>query len=115
MTKKLIYIAVFGILAGISACSNQGAYSEDEKKNQDSTDEQRIEDKFKDLEQPAGADSGSAQPQDKPQPGANSMPQGHPVPPPAESNGEEQSTPGKQVIHTGVGTSVTIETPKGGK
>jgi len=115
MTKKLIYIAVFGILAGISACSNQGAYSEDEKKNQDSTDEQRIEDKFKDLEQPAGTDSGSAQPQDKPQPGSSSMRPGPPVTPPPQNPGSIENPPGKQVLHTGVGTSITVETPKGGK
>lgn len=65
MNKKLFFTISAGLILSISACSNQGAYSEEEKKSQDSSDQERIEDKFKELEG-QGTDSGSIKMNDQP-------------------------------------------------
>lgn len=49
--KKIAFILGLAVLTFSAGCSGEGAYSEDEKKEQDSTDSERHEDKFEKMEE----------------------------------------------------------------
>lgn len=89
--KKIAFIFGVTAMAFVAACSNQGAYSEEEKQAQDSADNERQEDKFKEMEQQMAKDSmngkmvpGGNMPMPAPDPNKEEKirPQEKPVPPP---------------------------------
>jgi len=71
--KKIHLFASIAIIAAMASCSNETAYSEEEKKSQDSLDNTTQEDKFKDMESQMGGDTA------KPKMGGKNMPMQTPV------------------------------------
>lgn len=81
--KKIAFILGLAVMTFSAGCSGEGAYSEDEKKAQDSTDSERHEDQFEKMEEQMKSGdtaNSSAAPGPGMKPG-----QAQPQPPPASS------------------------------
>jgi uncharacterized protein YcfL len=57
--KKIYFVFALATLSLAACNSNQGAFTEDEKKKQDSVDSEKHEDKFEALQKEIEKDSGS--------------------------------------------------------
>lgn len=57
--KKIVFVIALGTLFLAAGCSGKGAYTEEEKKSQDSVDEVRQEDGFDALEKMGSDSAGS--------------------------------------------------------
>lgn len=71
--KKISIFFACGLLFGMYSCSGDGAYSEEEKQTQDSSDKESQEDKFKKLEQMGIDTAVKFQPEKVPQGNGESM------------------------------------------